>query len=303
MQSEEQLAAAMSALASLRSGLRQQRLGQEGVVATAEAQRADAFRQAAVYDSLDRKALASPVEVAQARDKARELEARLRVERARLEETTGAEREQLALMRDQVDRLRAIAEAQRRRVASMRVVAEEGGQLQQLPLELGQWVNPGMELARVARPGRLKAVLRVPETQARDVALGQTVRIDTRSGIVAGHVARSDPSSQNGFVTVEVALDGALPDGTRSDQSVDATIEVERLSNVLYTGRPAYGDAGGTLALYRLTPDGREARRVTVRLGRVSADAVVVASGLAEHDRVILSDMSQWDGAPVVRVK
>lgn len=303
LQSEEQLSAAMSALASLRTSLRQQRLSQEAVVATTEAQQADAARQSAVFDSLDRKQLASPVEVAKARDQAKELDARLRVERARLAEIAGAEREQTALMLDQVARLRAITGAQQRRVGSMRVVAGETGQLQVLPLELGQWVNPGMELARVAQPGRLKAVLRVPETQAREITLGQTVRVDTHNGIVSGHVARTDPSSQNGAVTVEVALDGALPTGTRSDLSVDATVEIARLGDVLHVGRPAYGDANGSVAVYRLDPDGKEATRVLVTLGRVSADEVEIVKGLARGERIITSDMSEWDDAPRVRVR
>lgn len=303
LQSEQQLTAAMSALASLRTSLRQQRLAQEGVVATTVAQQADARRQAALFDSLDRKGLSSAMEVAQARDRAKELDARLRVDRARLDEIASSEREQLVLMQDQIARLRAITGAQQRRVGSMHVVAGESGQLQVLPLELGQWVNPGMELARIAQPGRLKAMLRVPETQARDIVPGQQVRVDSHNGIVSGHVTRSDPSSQNGSVTVEVALDGPLPAGTRSDLSVDATIEVARLRNVLHVARPPYGDAGASITLYRLEPDGKEATRVAVKLGRVSANAVEITSGLAANERVIVSDLSDLENAPKVRVR
>lgn len=302
MQSEQQLVVAMSNLASLKSSLAQQRLAQEGIVEQTLSATEDAKRNVAVFDALARKRLAAANEVAAARDKGRELEARLRLERQRLEDLAGSEHEELALMRDQVARLQEIVAAQQRRVSSMRVVAGEAGQLQVLPLELGQWVNPGMELARIAQPGRLKAVLHVPDIQARDIALGQRVSVDTRSGIVVGHVTRTDPSSQNGTVTVEVAFDKALPSGTRSDLSVDATIEISRLSSVLYVGRPPYGDPGSRVGLFKLDPNGTEAERVTVTLGRASASSIQVSSGLAVGDRVIISDMSSWDRVSRVRI-
>jgi multidrug resistance efflux pump len=303
MQSEQQLAAAMSGLASIRTSLRQQRLSQEGIVAQTVTQSQDAMRNVAVFESLDKKHLAAVNEVAAARDKARELGMRLDLERRRLEDIAGSEREQLALMQDQIARLREIVAAQRKRVTAMRVVAGEAGQLQVLPLELGQWVNPGMELARIAQPGRLKAVLRVPDVQARDIAPGQRATVDTHNGIAQGHVTRTDPSSQNGTVTVEVALDGALPAGTRSDLSVDGTIEIARLTNVLYLGRPPYGDAGTSVGLFKLEPAGREATRVPVKLGRASANTIQVVSGLAAGDKVIISDMSSWDNVSRMRIR
>jgi multidrug resistance efflux pump len=303
MQSGQQLAAAMSSLATLRTSLRQQRLSQEGIVAQTVSQAQDAQRNVAVFESLDRKKLAAANEVAAARDKARELGTRLDVERRRLQDVAGSEREQLALMEDQVSRLREIVSAQRRRVTAMRVVAGESGQLQVLPLELGQWVNPGMELARIAQPGRLKAVLHMPDVQARDIILGQRAVVDTRAGLVNGHVVRTDPSSQNGTVTVEVALDSAPPAGTRSDLSVDGTIEIARLTNVLYVGRPPYGDPGSSVGLFKLGADGREALRVPVKLGRASASTVQVLSGLAAGDKVIISDMSAWDNVSRMRIK
>jgi hypothetical protein len=206
-------------------------------------------------------------------------------------------------MQDQVARLRRITAAQRQRVTAMQVVAGETGQLQVLPLELGQWVNPGMELARIAQPGRLKAVLHVPDVQAKDITIGQRAAIDTRNGIVQGHVMRTDPSSQNGTVTVEVALDTALPAGTRSDLSVDGTIEIARLSSAMYVGRPPYGDPGASVGLFRLDQGGKEAVRVRVKLGRASANAIQVLSGLAAGDRVIISDMSSWDNVSRVRIR
>lgn len=303
MQSEQQLAAAMSSLASLRTSLNQQRLSQGGVVAQTLTEYQEAARNEAMFEALDKEKLAAANEVAASRDKVRELSTRLDLERQRLNDIKSSERAQLGLMQDQVAHLREIVAAQRRRVTSMHVVAGEAGQLQVLPLELGQWVNPGMELARVAQPGRLKAVLHVPDVQARDITLGQRVAIDTHNGIVEGHVLRTDPSSQNGTVTVEVALDGALPAGTRSDLSVDGTIEIARLTNTLRVGRPPYGDPGATAGLFKIEPGGKGAVRVAVKLGRASANSIQILGGLAAGDKVIISDMSSWDNVSRVRVR
>jgi RND family efflux transporter MFP subunit len=215
----------------------------------------------------------------------------------------GAMARQIALQRSEVERARAIAEFQRARVASMSVRAPEDGVLQTLPLELGQWVVPGQVLATVAQPGRLKAVLRVPETQARDIVVGQPVDVDTRNGIAKGHVMRVDPSVQNGTVTVEVSLDGELPRGARPDLSVDGTIEIERLPDVLHVGRPAYGQGESTVGLFRLEPDGKYATRVPVKLGRSSVNTIQIEQGLKVGDRVIISDMSQWDNVERVKLK
>lgn len=306
LQYEQNLMQAMGTLATLKTSLQQQLLTQEGTVATTNTLYQNAMRNVAVYDSLDRKKLASANEVAAARDAAAELKTRLDVERQRLDEMKRSQAEQIRLQEDQIAQLRRIVDAQHQRLNSMHVVAGETGQLQMLgnpQLEVGQWVNPGLELARIAQPGRLKAVLRVPETQAKDIAIGQTASIDTRNGLVAGHVMRADPSAQNGTVTVEVALDGPLPPGTRSDLSVDGTIEIERLKDVLYVGRPAYGQADNTVGLFKLTPDGKEATRVNVKLGRASVNTIEVVSGLNVGDKVIISDMSQWDNVSRVRLK
>ena len=210
---------------------------------------------------------------------------------------------QLALQRSEVQRARSIAEFQQARVNSMHVRAPEDGVLQTLPLELGQWVVSGQILATLAQPGRLKAVLRVPETQARDVVVGQPVDIDTRNGIAKGRVLRVDPSVQNGTVTVEVALDGPLPRGARPDLSVDGTIEIERLPDVLHVGRPAYGQGESTVGLFKLDPDGKYASRVPVKLGRTSVNAIQIVQGLNVGDKVIISDMSQWDDVERVKLK
>ncbi|HET9251781.1 MAG TPA: HlyD family efflux transporter periplasmic adaptor subunit, partial [Candidatus Eisenbacteria bacterium] len=210
---------------------------------------------------------------------------------------------QLAIQREQVQRLEAISRFQRGQVSSMKVVAGADGVLQGLPLEVGQWVTPGNTLAVVAQPGRLKAVLRVPETQARDVSIGQPASIDTRNGIAKGRVTRIDPAVQNGTVTVDVTLEGGLPEGARPDMTVDGTIEVDRLANVLHVGRPVHGAPESTVGLYRLEPDRQHARRVPVRLGRGSVNAVEVLQGLNEGDEVVLSDLSEWDDHPRLRVR
>jgi HlyD family secretion protein len=302
LEAQRQLSIAKASLVSLRSTLEQQRLTQSEAVSQSEAECNDAVRSAAVLEALDKKGMAGANELHKARDMAVAAQAKLAAERARLAVITSSVSDQLALQRDQVDRLAAIAQFQERNVESMSVVAGEAGVLEESPMELGQWVTPGTILARVAQPGRLKAVLRVPETQAKDVVPGQIVAVDTRNGIIPGSVTRIDPSVQNGTVGVDVALEGALPSGARADLSVDGTIEIERLTNVLYVGRPAFGQAGGTVTLFKLLPDNRTAVRTTVQLGRSSVTTIEVQQGLAAGDRVIISDMSTWDNVNKVRV-
>jgi HlyD family secretion protein len=185
----------------------------------------------------------------------------------------------------------------------MRVPAGLDGVLQALGLELGQWVVPGQNLATVAQPGRLKAVLRVPETQAKDVAVGQKAAIDTRNGIVNGRVIRIDPAAVNGTVTIDVVIEDELPKGARPDLSVDGTIEIVRLNQVLYVTRPAYGQAESTVGLFKLERDGKTASRVNIKLGRASVTTIEVVSGLQPGDKVIVSDMSRYDTFNKVRVQ
>jgi multidrug resistance efflux pump len=303
LDAERQVTAAEAALVNLETTLSMQRLAQQAVVASAEAAASDARRGAATLSALGEQQFASRNEVAQANEKATEQEAHLAAERSRLRVMDGSMARQLELQRSEVGRARAIATFQQARVASMRVRAPAGGVLQTLPLELGQWVVPGQVLATLAEPGRLKALLRVPETQARDVATGNSVDVDTRNGVAKGRVARIDPSVQNGTVTVEVSLDGTLPRGARPDLSVDGTIEVDRLSNVLHIARPANAFDQGSLALFKVDADGTYATRVPVKLGRASTMSVEVLQGLKAGDRVIVSDMSQWDKNARVKLK
>jgi len=308
LSAEQQLSGAEAALVTLRISLATQRLAQEGVVATTTSEYNDALRNATAFDELEKKGflakgLLAPMDVSKARDKAVELKSRMAIEKQRLDVMSQSVTQQLALQKAQVDKLRDIAQFQQGRIASMRVRAGAGGQLQELALEPGQYVLPGTILAKVAQPGRLKAVLHIPETQAKDIQIGQAASIDTRNGIIPGHVVRIDPGAQNGTVSVDVALDGALPKGARPDLSVDGTIELDRLKNVLYVGRPAYGEPGSIVGLFRLNNDGKEAQRVSVKLGRASVNMVEVLQGLSAGDRVITSDMSGSDSQNRVRLQ
>jgi HlyD family secretion protein len=302
LESERQLTVAQADRVSLQTNLVTQRLNQEAVVAAAKAAYQDAKRTAEAAQGLATKELISAIEASRAMDRVEELETRYKVEQERLAVMVGATDSQLALQKAQVGRLNAVTEFQRGRIRSMKVVAGASGILQELPLEVGQWAQSGATLARLVEPGKLKAVLRIPETQAKDVTIGQPAAIDTRNGIAKGKVRRIDPAVQNGTVTVDVSLEGELPRGARPDLSVDGTIQVERLENVLHVGRPAYGQANSAVGLFKLTPDGTEAARVNVRLGRTSVNTVEILGGLQPGDKVIISDMSRWDGHDRVRV-
>jgi HlyD family secretion protein len=208
----------------------------------------------------------------------------------------------MAVQRGLLDQLRAVAALKREQIASLHVKADASGVLQEVPVQVGQTVGAGTILAKVVQPQKLKAELKISETQAKDVQIGQKVKVDTRNGVIPGSVSRIDPSVREGTVTVDVKLEGALPQGARPDLSVDGTIELEHLDNVVYVGRPATGQPNSTISLFRLGPDGREASRVAVKLGRSSVSTIEVVEGLLPGDKVILSDMSQWDAQERVRL-
>ena len=303
LEAQRQLTQAEQDLVTLKTTLETNRLSQASMVAQMRTLRATALRDAAVTEGLDAKGLSSKNEVERARDIAIELQARLDLEQQRLDILSSAMGEQLSKARANLEQMRAVARFQQERVASMRVNAGLDGELQTLPLELGQWVVPGQVLATVAQPGRLKAVLRVPETQAKDIVIGQKTAVDTRNGIIDGRVMRVDPISTNGTVTVEIALEGELPKGARADLSVDGVIELERLEQVLYVGRPAYGQPEQAIGLFRIEPDGKTAIRMSVRLGRASVSTIEVLQGLQTRDSVIISDMSRFDNVNRVRIE
>jgi HlyD family secretion protein len=303
LESERQLTVAQGDRVNMRTLLETTRLNQEGAVAEAKAAYLDARRNAEASSDLAKKELISSMEASRTQDRVVELQTRYEVEQKRLAVMTESTDSQLRLQDAQVARLRAVVDFQRERIRSMKVMAGAHGVLQELPLEVGQWAQSGAVLARLVEPGRLKAVLRIPETQAKDLTMGQPAAIDTRNGIVKGAVARIDPAVQNGTVTVDVRLEGEMPRGARPDLSVDGTIQVERLDNVLHVGRPAYGQANSTVGLFKLSADGKEATRINVRLGRTSVNTVEVLGGLQPGEKVIISDMSRWDGVDRVRVE
>jgi hypothetical protein len=214
----------------------------------------------------------------------------------------------VAAQRAKVQQVRALCDLARQRVQSMRVRAGSDGVLQELslnglPLQVGQQVAAGTTIAKVADPTRLKAELKVPETQAKEVQIGQPGAVDTHNGVIAGRVMRIDPAVQNGTVTVDVELDGALPQGARPDLSVDGTIDLERLASVLFVGRPAFGQEKSTVGMFKLEQDGVTAVRVQVKLGRSSVNTVEILEGLKETDQVILSDMSRWDSFDRIKLE
>jgi multidrug resistance efflux pump len=303
LQAQQALSEAQSRLVDLRVQLEGSKLSQEGVVAAARTQNVSAAQEKKAADTLLADRLISRFEYNNKKALAEESNTRLSVEEKRLDLMTRSVASQLAVQQRQIERLQAIAAFQESRVHSLVVLAGERGVLQELSLQPGQWVNGGTPLAKIVQPGRLKAVLRIGEVQAKDVALGQTAAIDTRNGIVTGQVSRMDPASQGGTVTIDVSLDGALPNGARPDLNVDGVVQLERLRNIVFTGRPSTGDNNAMITLFRIDPDGKTATRTAVRLGRVSANAVEIVQGLNPGDKVILSDMSLPDNTERIRIK
>jgi multidrug resistance efflux pump len=303
LEAQRQVALAESDLVTLRSTLEQQKLAQEAAVATLRTDRNDATRKAEGDTRLHERHLVPMDEVKRSTERAAELDVRMALEGKRLDIASGTMGARVGAERTQIGKLRAIVAFQQKLIEAMKVRAGSDGVLSELPLEEGQWVTPGTLIAKVVRPERLKAVVRIAETPAKDVQLGQRAEIDTHAGLIAGRVARIDPAAQGGTVAVDIALEGELPRGARPDLTIDGTIELERLPSVLYVGRPAYGQAEGQIGLFKILAGTNEAARVRVKLGRASVSTVEVQSGLGEGDQVILSDTSAWDSAPRVRLK
>ncbi|MEO8577933.1 MAG: HlyD family efflux transporter periplasmic adaptor subunit [Gemmatimonadales bacterium] len=303
LQAQQALSEAESRIADLRVQLEGGRLTQEGLVATIRTQNVSAVQERNAADTLITARLISRFEYNNRHATADEFSARLRLEQQRLALMTESAGAQLAAQRRQIQRLQAIATFQQNRVQTLVVRAGEEGVLQDLTLQPGQWVNAGTTLGRVVQPGKLKAVLRIGETLARDIAIGQAAIVDTRNGIVKGHVSRMDPAAQGGTVTIDVSIDGPLPAGARPDVNVDGTVQLERLKNVIYTGRPTLAQENAVVGLFRLDPDGKTASRVQVRIGRVSANTIEIVQGLTAGDRIILSEVQLPDGAEKIRIK
>lgn len=303
LEAQRNVSDAEATLLTLKSTLEQQKLQQESAIQQAITQYNEAERNARAFRAMSEKNLAAPNEVKTAEERAAELEGRVRIEKQRMAVLESSIAEQIDHQERQIAQMKEILKFNEVRLDALNVRAGEAGVLQALEPDFGVYVNSGEMIARIAQPSNLKAVLRVPENQAKDISVGQKTAIDTRNGIVPGHVMRIDPIANGGTVTVEVALDGKLPEGARAEMSIDGTIEIDRLQDVLYTGRPSYGQPESSVGLFKLEPDGKHATRVTVQLGRASVSQIEIRGGLQQGDKVIVSDMSQWDQTNRVRIK
>ncbi|HET6630166.1 MAG TPA: HlyD family efflux transporter periplasmic adaptor subunit [Woeseiaceae bacterium] len=289
------VSAAEADYAALRVQLQSQVLDQRAVLAAANAEYEGARLESEAQADLAAQGIIPAIDHRRAQLAAEQLKVRLEVERERVDIIQDSVDAQLRAADVRLEQQRQALALREQQFANLHVRAGIAGVLQTLEVEAGQRVTTGTNIARVARPDDLMAELRIAETQAKDVRVGQSVQVDTRNGIVEGRVSRIDPAVQNGTVQVDVELTGELPPGARPDLSVDGTILIERLENVLHVGRPAYGQPGSTLRLFRLQPEGGMAVRVPVTLGKVSVNRVQILDGLQEGDRVVLSDTSQWD--------
>src|SRR6476646_4115451 len=298
-----QVKAAEAEYQSLRVTLQSNLMNQKAGAATVNSDYTQAKLQAdtdkAPYDL----GVISGMAYKNSKSKADELTTRNNIEGERLEINQKAIESQLQQQQAKVDQMRVLAELKQKQLDALKVRAGIEGVLVDLPLQVGQHVTPGTMLAKVVQPDHLIAELKVAETQARDVQIGQPAVVDTHNGVITGSVMRVDPSVQNGTVTVDVKLVGELPKGARPDLSVDGTIDLERLDNVLYVGRPAFGQENSTISLFRLDGDGRDATRVPVKVGRASVNSIQVIEGLHEGDTVVLSDMSRWDNTDRIRLQ
>jgi HlyD family secretion protein len=297
------LQSAEASLANLRVQLQNEFLTQQANAATVKSDYTQARLQADVNEELAKEKLISELVRKQSQVRSEELKERDEIEQKRLATARESIEARIRVQQAAVDQARAISALQESRLDALKVRPGFAGVLQQVPVEVGQQVAPGANLARVADPSRLKAELRIAETQAKDIEIGQQAQVDTRNGIIPGRVSRKDPAATNGTVTVDVALEGALPRGAVPDLSVDGTVELERLENVMYVGRPAFGQELSTVGLFKLTGDSGEAQRVQVKLGRSSVNTIEVQSGLGVGDQVVLSDMSAWDAFDRVRLR
>jgi len=303
LDAEYQLKAAQADLESLKVTINSDLLNQKSIAANV---RSD-YEQAKIQHEVDVKLRAQGVgaDVTEQLSKVKEeqLAIRLQLEEDRTKNAEDSAGARIQAQQSKVDQQRALYDLKHGELESLHVRAGIQGVLQVVPVEVGQHVTPGTNLARVADPKRLKAEIKIPETQARDVSIGQPAAVDTRNGIVKGLVSRIDPSVQNGTVTVDVQITDPLPLGSRPDLSVDGTIELENLQDVLYVGRPVHGQSDSTIGLFKLVDDGSEAVRVNVKLGKTSVNTVEILQGLNVGDKVILSDMSSMDAFDRIRLR
>jgi HlyD family secretion protein len=297
------LGAAEAGLANIKVQLQNDLLAQRAASANIEADFNKAKMQAQMNEALAKDQLVSDLVLKQSQVDATSLGVRNQISKDQLESKAASMKAQMDVQQSLVDQARAFLRLTQQQRDELKVRAGLDGMLQLVPVEVGQQVAPGTNLARVANPSRLKAEIKIAETQAKDIQLGQKAEVDTRNGIVQGRVARIDPSVQNGTRTVDVTLTGDLPKGAVPDLSVDGTIELERLNDVLFMGRPAFGQDQSVVGLFKISEDGVNAERVQVKLGRSSVNTIEVLSGLKVGDQVILSDMSAYDAYDRIRLK
>ena len=293
--------AAQAGLRDLEVRLESELLNQQAAAAQVEADYESAKLEAAAQEQLAREGLTPEIDLKRARLREKQLAQQTEIEKQRLTKKAESNEAQLASMRVQVAQMKALYELRKSQLDQLKVRPGIDGVLQEVPVDVGQRVAQGTNLALVADPALLKAELQIPQVQAKDLLLGQKAEVDTRNGIVPGVVKRIDPAVREGTVLVDVELMGELPRGARPDLSVEGTVEIERLTDVLYVGRPAYGQAGSRIELFKVLPTGY-AVRVPVQLGRSSVNTIEIVEGLNEGDQVILSDTSAWDGEERIRL-
>ena len=303
MDADFQVKAAEADEENLRVRLESETMTQRAAIATINSQYSQAKLQLDADEVLHKQGLVADLTVKISRVAVQDLANRLKVEQDRLAVASKSTKAQLNAASSRLSQLRAMAQLRRKQVDDLKVRAGTSGVLQQVSVQVGQQVTPGLNIARVADPASLKAVLRVAETQIKDVRIGQPVLVDTRNGVIQGTVSRIDPAAREGTFEVDASLAGPLPASARPDLSVDGTIELERLNDVLKVGRPAFGQANQTIGMFVLTPDGSEAVRTTVRLGRNSVSTIEIMDGLKEGDRVIISDTSALDSYNRIRIQ
>ena len=296
--------ATQARLVNLRAQLQGLSLERQAAFAKAQGDRDTALAQVEVNEKLAKQGLIAAVELRKSQISARELTACCEIERQRVDFTQQSVEPQLAVARGELDQAKAQAALKHSQLDALQVRAGMAGVLQQVPVQVGQRLTAGTNLARVADPAQLKAQIKIPETQARDIQPGLAAAVDTRNGVAEGKVSRVDPAVQEGTVLVDVTFNGAaLPKGARPDLSVEGTVELERLADALVVGRPAFGREDSTVSLFRLSPDGSEAARVRVALGRGSVNVVEVREGLRPGDKIILSDTSAYDEHDHLRLR
>lgn len=303
LEAQSQLQAAQADYEDLKAQLEGQLLAQQAQVSSSRSLAEEARLQSEADEVLAQDGIIPEINLKRSRLRAEQTDKQSKIEAQRYSQNQRSNQAQLAAQRARVEQARALYELRRRQVDSLKVRANIPGVLQELPVQVGQRVTPGTTLARVARPENLKAELRIPEGQARDVTRGMPASIDTRNGIVRGRVERVAPSAQEGSVIVDVVFDGPLPRGARPNLNVDGTVQLDRLDNVLYIGRPAVGQSGDTVQLFKLVKGTDEATRVPVKLGRSSVTTMEIVSGLEVGDEVILSDTSAQDGFDRIRLE